>query len=42
MQAMLVLWQERITVEPEIGNGRDDEHVSPQTGELSHSLGQLI
>lgn len=39
---MLVLWQERITVGPEIGNGRDDEHVSPQTGEVSHSLGQLI
>lgn len=31
--------EERITVEPEIRVGRDDEHVSPQTGELSHSLG---
>ena len=42
MQAMLVLWQEMTTVEPEIRVGRDDEQVSPQTGELSHSLGQLI
>jgi len=29
--------EERITVEPEIGNGRDDEHVSPQTGDAQDS-----